>query len=390
MFKPRMTFIVFLPFIGMTAGNAAAQGHGVHPPMPGQRYCLKFTVDADKGGDKLTVPVELAMPTAPLTLDQSVKLPAPLAPIRLTRYLPQATLEQSVVTVDGDRSACAMQLAIKGPSQSLERWLVAGDPMRNRLTSLIGTWRYMEVRDKAERDALFNEFETEFTRDPRLRVSSAGGGDTQVFAVKAGATKTLEKPKCRITVLAFYPHYAKDDKTGKPTNVSDRRINPAVHVKIEADSKTETRWVFSRFPDFSAREGDKVPLIVRLDCPAEAKTPAPDVVLVTVGRKANEAWLRHEGKVTSSSLLVGAPVQLPGSQYQFVLNRFEPSGKLVEEYVPVERGGVPALRVEVPGELKGSKTDVWLALNRPTPLRIEGRTVTALFTLDNGPGGGHP
>ncbi len=379
-------------FLAGTASSAKAQGHNIHPPMPGQKYHLKVTFEGDKGKQQIQVPLDLPMPTAPITLDQAIKLPAPLAPIRATRYLPQASLEQRVTEDTSDRSTCAMQLTIKGPSQSFDRWLVAGDALRNRLTSLIGTWRYMEVKDKAERDTLYEEFETEFTRDPRLRVASAGGGDTQVFGVKTGTVKTLEKPKCRITVLEFYPHYAKDDKTGKPTNVSYRRMNPAVHVKIEADGKTEKRWIFSKFPDFAAGEGDKLPLLVKLDCPAQAKVPAPDVVLLTVGRKTNEVWVRYDGKITAAAFAADEPVKLPNSQYEFTLTRFVAHGKLVEVYVPATgRGGTPALLVEVPGELKGSKTDVWLALNRPAPLQIEGRAVTALFALDvGGAGGGHP
>lgn len=354
--------LVALAILGVAGAQAQMPGHGPHPPMPNQRFFFHYQTGA--GGDAIpvSVPLEMPSPTAPAELDQVVTLPEPWGPVRLKRYLPRAALEQDVVPDSDPGAPPAILCAIEGATQSYQRWLVADDVQRNQLVSLIGTWRYMSVSDKRERAELYRQFENELTRDPKLIVSRADGGDPVELEVRDGAAHELKPLGCRVTTQVFYPHFRFDQEAGKPTNKSDKRLNPAVLVRIDMDGRTEERWVFAKHPEFRASEADALPYRVVLDCPLDTDRTAPDFVLVTIGRTTHEVWSRHQGRVTVKRAAVGEKIDVPGSRYTFNIARFVPAGRLVEEYGATEgRGAAPALQIEMRTDA-GGRASSWLPL----------------------------
>ncbi|MFH0981946.1 MAG: hypothetical protein V2A79_10435 [Planctomycetota bacterium] len=131
----------------MACGGPPAD-HGFHPPTPGQEYYVQFRGEVRGVPSVTEAVVQMPSPAAAAELDQAVEVPASAAPVRLKRYLPQARLEQDVLPAEEGPGAPAVELAITGPAQSFRRWLIAGDPDRNRLVSFIGTWRYMVVEKR--------------------------------------------------------------------------------------------------------------------------------------------------------------------------------------------------------------------------------------------------
>jgi len=363
--------------VSFGAAIAMPPGHGRHPPMPGERFYFQCRVEGEP--EPAVVEVALALESAAVEaeLDQVVSLPAPFRPIRLRRYLPKAALEQGVVPDKTGKGKPAVLLSIEGPTQSLRRWLVADEPARNRLISLIGTWRYMSVADKQQRDELFEQFKKEPTRPPRLIVSRADRSDSRALPVEAGAVHVLKDLGCKVRILGFYSHYGMDKKTKKPVNRSKKRINPAVHMEIERDGKTERRWVFARFPDFKMHDAEQLPYRTLLDCPIDRRRPTPDFVLVTIGRARHEVWSRRDGKSLSEPIALKDRLKVTGSQYTFHLARFVPSGRLVERYRPTEaKLGVPALQIEVPDA--GNQSMLWLELGKQRVISTpKGRLVVA-------------
>lgn len=362
-----------------TVAAAPPQGHGAHPPMPDQRYFVQCRLNAPGEPRVVEAAVELPSPAVAAELKQTVELPAPLPPVRLTRYLPQARREQRVHPVEEGKGNPAVELSIVGPTQSYRHWLVAGDMERNRLTSLIGTWRYMSVADRSQRGDLLEQFRSELTRNPKLRISRADGSATRKLDALPGGAHHLEDLGCTVRVVEFLPHFAMNETTSKPANQSDKRLNPAVRVEIEVGGRKELRWVFAKFPDFKMREGETLPFLVTLDCPTETQSTIPDFVLVTVNRRAHEVWVRHRGKVESKPLVLDEKTKVGTSQYTFHLAGFVASGRLVEEYVPNEgRGGSPALRLETT-DASGKLTAFWLALNQQRVVSTAAGSMTVVF-----------
>lgn len=358
-----------------------SRGHGFHPPMTDQK--LYFQCRPVEVKDKDAKPIEVALRLPPPgtsgDLDQSLDLPAGMGRIRLTRYLPQAELTQEVVAVRDAAAKPALQVAIEGPTQSFQRWLIADDEERNRLISFIGTWRYMSVADKKQRDDLFAQFRDELTRRPTGVISGVDGKHAHKFPAEPGKTQDFDDLGCKVRVRSFFPHYALDDKSHQPVNQSEKRLNPAILVEIEYDGRKEERWVFARFPDFKARGAEQLPFRVALDCPIAKQGTAPDYLLVTLDRSTHEVWARHEGKTTARPIALEEPIDIVGSQYRFSLTRFVPSGRLIEEYHPVTgRGGVAALRIEVHAASE-QMVPVWLELGRPRTISCRDGVVAVAF-----------
>ena len=335
--------------------------------------------------------MELDSPLGEAKLRQTIELPAPCEPIQLVRYLPSATMEQEVVPEDGGRGRPAIELFISGPTQSYKRWLIADDPDRNRLVSFIGTWRYMAVADRGQRDELLKQFETELTRGPRITVSRPGIEGVHEFDLSVGTVQRIGDLDCTVRVLDFYPHYAMDRETMTPTNRSDRRQNPAVHIEIEHRDVTERRWVFSKFPDFTADPTSGLPFRVTLDCPGESTRAVPDFALVTVSGKKTEAWTRNDGKTSTSPLRVKESVPIPGSRYVFSITAFVSAGRMVERFVRAEPGkGVPVILIRVPGEAE-TQTELWLESGKPrTVLTPHGVLTVSFGARPSQPTGAHP
>ncbi|MFQ5590914.1 MAG: hypothetical protein ACE5HE_07120 [Phycisphaerae bacterium] len=376
-------FAVYAVCVGtalLQGARAQVPGHGLHPPMPDQHY--RFYARIERAADPvyIDVAVKLGSSSAAAELTQVVPLPAPLNSIKLKRYLPQATLEQRVVRDPAEGAPSAVRLSVEGPTQSYKRWLIADDIERNRLTSLIGTWRYMSLADDEQRDVVFRQFKNEFTRTPMLTVTRTDGGESRSLRVDVGSRHVVEDLGCTIRIKSFYPDFAIDDKTKKPINRSDRRLNPAALVEVEYRDRKEDRWVFAKFPDYSSSASENRGLALVLDCPAESRGDSADFVIVTIARSRHEVWIRHKGIATAEPLELGTTVKVPGTQYAFSIAEFVPGAKLIEEYRPADgRGGVPALEITTVDQA-GVATDMWLAFDRPRLLATALGRMTIGFT----------
>ncbi|MFQ5429747.1 MAG: hypothetical protein ACE5E1_05490 [Phycisphaerae bacterium] len=351
--------------MGPASVAAVPPGHGSHPPMPGQRYYLQCRFEGERKPILIEKPIRLASLAAPAKLDQAVELPEPLAALRLVEYLPQAVLEQRVVHIEAPGARPAVRISVDGPTQSIQRWLIADDAERNRLTSFIATWRYMAVNDEAARDALLDQFKHEFSRPPRLLIGDPDGGQHQAMPAQAGEMRAFEALHCTVRVEKFFSHYAMDESKRQPVNLSDQRINPAALVTIERNGRKEHRWVFAKFPKFGSNKKDTLPLKIVLDCPIDTTRPTPDFCLVTVGKTAHEVWTRNGTTHTQAVLTVGKKVAIPGTRYTFHVRQYEPAGELKETYRPAAvGGGAPALKVRFTAA-PARPTELWLRLGKP-------------------------
>jgi hypothetical protein len=366
-----------------TTAVAQPAGHGFHPPMPDQRLYFQCRPETGDGSDApaVEVPVQLRSEAVSAGQEQLVELPAPFKPVRLKRYLPQAVLEQSILTDESGQSQPAIQLAIEGPTQSFKRWLLAGDNERNRLISFIGTWRYMAVAGKPQRDELFVQFRDELTAPARLMVSRPDGSDPREMPAETGLTRSFEDLGCTIRVREWYPHYALENKSGRPVNVSDKRINPAVLVEIErAGFKREQQWVFARFPDFKPSESSSAVCRLTLECPLDRQSDTPDFLLVTVARgETQEVWTRQKGKTSSRPVKSEDRVEITGSPYTFRMAGFSPSAQLMEAYRPAPgKGTVAALEIEYL-DSDGKPATIWLESGKPRVITAQQGTLVVSF-----------
>ncbi len=387
----RMTALLGL--FGMASAAVGQHpGHTMHPLMQGQQFVLQVhLVGAET--KIIEVPLKMVTTEAPQTLDQAIELPAPRKPLAARRYLPKAAMEQEVVADESGTNPPALELSLEGSTQSFRRWLAAGDPERNRLSSYIGTWRFMAVQSKDERDTLWRQFETEFTRAPEIVVRGAGESGEQRIPVVVGRTKVLDELGGKFTVKKFYPDCAMNQTTGEATNQSERRRNPAALVEIEHAGAIEARWVFAKFPGFAPAQGHALPYQVTLDCAIEPAEGLPDFAIVAIGEKA-ELWTRSGRETNSKPIAVGEKVPVPGTSYQFNVGKIVSSAQMKEIYKKDEKGKA-ALEIEYIGS-GGTVDKLWIELGHTRSVTtVDGQIMVSLQVRDeNAKGssnrGGHP
>ena len=361
------------PLLGQPPGHpvmSAGQDRALH---------LHCRLEAKEDPVDLDVALALSSPAVESRLDQVVELPSPLPAIRVTRYLPRAERKQRFVADDGKEARCGIELSIDGPARSYQQWLIADDDERNRLISLIGTWRYMAVADKREREELFAQFKSELNRTPTLLIERNDGDQTRKLPAKAGVVRTFDDPGCTVLVKDFYPDFGIDTTTGKPHNQSDEYRNPAALLKLTFGGQTVERWVFARFPGFSRDKSQPSRFRITLDCPFERDSRLPDFALVTVGRSSHELW-RHTGaKSTTRPIAIGERIEVPSSRHTFHIARFVPSGRLIEEFTPTERSsGVAALQIETK-DPAGHPIIIWRERGRSSVIPTVRGPLTVVF-----------
>ncbi len=369
--------------------QAQSTGHHVHPPMSDQGLVVRVQLSGDHDTGSVEIPLELPSTLAACDVDKSVTLPGGSGSLRVLRYLPQAFLHQEAEVVENGRPA--LELSVEGPTQSYRRWLTADDPDRNRLISFIGTWRFMSVPDGAQRDQLFQQFETEFTRDPRLVVSRVDGTSPRSLPLSLGSTQRVEDCDAAVRVIRFYPDYAMDREKNEAVNRSEVRRNPAALVEVSWKERTEQRWLFAKFPAFREKDADPLPIRMTLDCPSATSGETPDFALVAVAGGALEVWTRRAGQTESAVASTREQRPIAGTQYQFQVVRFVPSAKLTEEYRPAEGGkGTAAVKVQA-ADATGSPSDVWVALGESRSIPSAAGPLTVSFaTREAHKSGGHP
>ncbi len=367
--RPIPAFIKLLTIalvaMGGLTGVASGQtpGFAAHPPIMNEEYVFRYRLE--NAGDEAKGEVKLAMssPVLPVELNQVITLPGESGSVTLRRYIPRAVREQTVVADETGASPSAVLVSIDGPSQSYQRWLIAGDPERNRLSSLIGHWRYIAVDNRKQRDLLFSEFKTERTRGARILVSKMDGSGLVKKTAKSDTVHKIPELGCTVRVKELFHDFAVDTKTAKHINKSDKRMNPAALVEIEHDGRREERLVFAKFPDYGSDTADALPIRVELDWALHERKPVPAYVVTTINKKDNESWSRFQGDSKSEPLKIGLKMPIPASAYTFHLQRFVPSGRLVEGFKPSEtKGSVTALEIETIGA-SGERITTWLEMD---------------------------
>ncbi|MEW6072966.1 MAG: hypothetical protein AB1726_10305 [Planctomycetota bacterium] len=351
-----------------------------HPQVTANPLHLRCRFVA--GGEDRGIDTELAISdlTRGQDLGQSIELPAPHPPIRVRRYLPLATLEQTLLPDSSPAARPAVRVSIDGPALSYRRCLVAGDPLRNRMTSLIGIWRYMAVIGDEQRERGLSQFTEELTSAPSLLIAREGAQDFRPLEVREGAVHTLEDLGCVIRIQRFLPHYGRDDVTAQIRGLSDRRLNPAALLEIEAQEGKEARWVFAKFPDFRPSQSKALPYRAVLECGVETENNVPDLVLVTVDRTRHELWMRFGGEISTRALGLDEAIPVPGSQYAFRLSEFAPAARLVEEYKPAraQQGASTALEIQTL-DSAGNPSTSWMEMGKEYTIRTSGGSVTMVF-----------
>lgn len=380
--------------------NAAVGGstaaHAFFYPRPKVPAVLEVRPGEGEDAPAKTMVIEgfTQATTAAVDLEQTVSLPGGFAAVKLVQFLPSAEIHQTMTPVKLEGLA-GVELVFEGSGDTRHRWLAAGDPTRDLLTSFIGTWRYVVAKDRAQRDAFHREFSGESTRAPSLVASRPDGANATSWTFGASETRTFADLGCTLRIVSFFEDFSMNRETRVPYSRSKKMLNPAVLVEIEHKKQKAQRWVFARFPDFQLHKSEDIPVKIQLDCPTDDMSSTPGFIVMSTAGTDHEIWIRTGGEVKVMPAKLNEKIDVPGSKYTFHVAGFMSSGSLAETYKPTtERDGGPVLRVEVPkAGATGSET-VWLEAGKPRTIQSDGKPVVLEFRFEGpsraGHGGGTP
>ena len=357
------------------ARDLPAQKKPHYPDLSQVQYYLSCRYEVGGKAQVTDVPIRIPSPLIPWRPEQVVELPAPHPKITIKRYLPRAELTQTATPDPTGKAPPCIRLVLQNPNRTISRWLVAGDVRRSRMFSMIGSWRFSVAADDAQRSQLFEAYEREFFREPMVVLTPPGSTKPVRIPASAAEPKAVTLLGYTVRVKAFHPHFGPDPKTGKPTNISDRLVNPAALVEVERAGKTQECWVFSRYPQVHRKQIAGMPFQLDLDSPVEVGASRPRLHLVLIAGDRIEVWQRRGEAVLSAQLAQGKPLPVEGSNYTFRVEEILPAAGIQEDYeISRASRALAALRIQV-AEPEGEPWSMWLQLGRQQALPGEGGVI---------------
>lgn len=168
---------LWMPLIlPLFAANALFAQHGEYnhqPPRVNLQLIFSYQLNTATGTIREVINIEKQAQDG--ALNQTIVLGEGKGEIKLLRYLARASREQTMIADDTKQAQPALLLSIDGPTQSMQRWMIASHPQRNRLNSLIGKWRYFAIDDPSKRNEQLAQFENEYDRSASLLITPTVG-----------------------------------------------------------------------------------------------------------------------------------------------------------------------------------------------------------------------
>lgn len=171
------------------------------------------------------------------------------------------------------------------------------------------------------------KFDLEFYKPPapppdakpgKLVVQWAGKAATLDLPVEPGTAYPVAEPEApagsaaayTVRVLRYLPDFSLDGPRGEAKSRSDQPNNPAVQVEVSGAGKTNTQWVFAKFPDFNSHGGEAgaMPLSFRFESTAPAMTEMPSIKAF----KSTVEVLENKAVVQSRVIAVNSPFSYGG------------------------------------------------------------------------------
>lgn len=148
-------------------------------------------------------------------------------------------------------------------------------------------------------------------------------------------------PAFKVTVLRYLPDFYKDAMTGEAKSRSREPNNPAVLVSVAGAGRTNTQWVFERFPDFGshgAADGTAaLPLKFRFET-ARAPLAAGGQASIKAFKSTLD-FLEEGAVVDTRTIEVNAPYAYRG--YTFYQVSYDPNDLTWSALQVVKDPGVP-------------------------------------------------
>lgn len=199
-----------------------------------------------------------------------------------------------------------------------------------------------------------NKFELEYHKKPapaeasvdRLQVQWAEKNLVTHFPVELNVDHPVvpsdaargSKPAFTVKMIRYVPDFTVDAGSGDVTSRSDEPNNPAVQVSVVGAGRTNTQWVFARFPDFGGHDeaGAAMPLKFRFIA-AQQDEMGGDKAIKSF--KSTVEVVENGGVVCTRTIEVNSPFSWKG--FTFYQVSYNPEDLAYSALQVVRDPGVP-------------------------------------------------
>lgn len=297
--------------------------------------------------------------------------------ISVERYLPDSVWSRRVIEDDDPLLKPAVEVSLSPSGRENATWIFAGQPADPATASVA----YRVFSDAAQLERVVNTDPASSQPASVDVVKVVYNGNTFEIPVEDCTAKAapLGKTGYAVRVLRYLPH-AIVGADSRLTNVSDRRINPAIEVEIIGPSTRETRIAFANFPGFSHGKDELEE--VKLTFIA-ANDPAPIAPLEILGGPGDELYVRFqlEGRpFRVEKLSIDTTIDSPWPGWKFCVSRRFAHARVEWSLEPTESIGanrLPALLLKIGTPTESVET--WVQKYEPRPVLAEGTPYQIIY-----------
>ena len=345
---------------------------GPHHSFLGGPWEIVIKMRLDDEGVRF--PLNVFDETKPQKLDIALPIKSTSIEIRIEDYVPDLKwVTNAVKSPDGEIAA---KLSIDGTNLKQDIWLCSGDPVRQSISSRIGTVTIRRLYNTKGVEQLMQGL-THSKAVGILSVRPEDGDQSFECVAKIAETIHIPNSKYKVTILNYLPHYSIDTETKKVVNQSEKPVNPAVKIAIDDGKKTYERWLWAKFPATPHKEDIELPLSMRFNDFDLYEATGRYILAVARGTKP---WLlvSKKGKKSTERAVLGRPYPFADKEYSFSIEEIIDGAIVKTDWT---NGSERLLRPAVIATIKenGTSYQAVLELNKPTHHRIKSGMLVLLY-----------
>ncbi len=345
-------------------------------PLGFQVFCDDFMIEKHPPKYKLITYVKDKdkQKAVPVKVGNKINVPGSNYAVTVKELIPDAEVQHEPINVSNEPKNPALYIKLSSQGKlTAEGWLLAKD--RNWYTDPQRDLKieYIWADNADEHERLANV--TGKSTKPELNITVEGKNIVKTVPVEKGKKFSIDGTDYSIEIKEFALDYSK-----RLVPLGEQEpSNPAVMVDIIGPQGTDSRWTFSKYPDYRDKAHKAIYKNVQLSCtvPEDFSDSKQRVRIVqNKDGKKTISYIKDEKVISINDWELNNGYDIAETGLNLQMMKFFPSHSLKKKVVrrvggheghnhaPGEHAGNPAIFIEMEGP-RGKYTDWVLAHNPP-------------------------
>ncbi len=344
-------------------------------PLGFQVFCDDFMIEKHPPKYKLITYVKDKdkQKAVPIKVGKKISVPGSNYAVTVKDFIPDADVQHEPINVSDEpkNPALYIQLLANG-NATAEGWLLAKDRNWYNDTQRDLKIDYVWADNAEEHEKLANAAGK--SAKPTLDIRIEGKNILKSIPVEKGGKVSIEGTDYVLEIKEFALDYSK-----RLVPLSEQEPNnPAVMVEISGPQGTDSRWSFSKYPDYQDKAHQTVYKDIKLSCTVpENFSDAKHRVRIVQSRSGKKTitYVKDEEVTSIEEWKLDESYNIADSELEIRIAKYFPSHSLKKKVVrrtggheghnhaPGEHAGNPAIFIEMEGP-RGKVTD-WVFAHTP-------------------------